>query len=152
MRESFTSWEDLQVLHKRHELQNLELCEHEACIPRSRVKRSYDSVREDPAWYLRKDLVEECVERRGCCSRGCGCCQRRPSTTDRQRGIGDCTSECGCCVSHRGFEYSEQEKKAIADQRERMLKTEPPIYLLQMTEAYFAKPVNQAGWSEPELL
>lgn len=53
-------------------------------------------------------------------------------------------------MSYKGFEYSEQEKKSIANQLERMLMTEPPANLLEMTEAYFAKSPSKPSQSQKQ--
>jgi hypothetical protein len=58
-------------------------------------------------------LVQDCAGKGGCCGRDCGCCINRPADLDtRKLGVGHCTVECGCCNKARGFELTEDEKKA----------------------------------------
>ncbi|KAJ5890545.1 uncharacterized protein N7473_006773 [Penicillium subrubescens] len=37
----------------------------EVRLPRGTLKNSYDKLREDPTWYLRKELVKDCVAKDG---------------------------------------------------------------------------------------
>ncbi|KAJ5371593.1 hypothetical protein N7517_003599 [Penicillium concentricum] len=41
------------------------------------LKEVYDSLRRDPKWFMREELVQDCSDRGGCCSRDCGCCAQR---------------------------------------------------------------------------
>lgn len=49
----------------------------ESMLPLGPLQKSYDFLRKDPTWYLRKELVQGCVRREGCCRRGCGCCKKK---------------------------------------------------------------------------
>lgn len=129
--------EELEDLRRKHSRQSLELYEMESRLPATILKQNYDSLRQNPIWYLREELVKDCSARNGCCSRSCGCCKTRYSTAERGRGIGHCTVECGCCSISRGFDYTVLEKKEIADQFTRMLWFKKPGYLLQIAEGYF---------------
>ena len=35
-------------------------------------KNLYDNLRHDPQWFMREELVQDCSDRSGCCSRECG--------------------------------------------------------------------------------
>ena len=76
------------------------------------LKRALDLWRSEPTWYLHKVLCDDCVDRGGCCSRGCGCCRTRALQvgSTRQLAVGHCTVECGCCQDARGFALSEEAK------------------------------------------
>lgn len=56
--------------------------------------KAFDTLREDPDWYVCPWLRHNCADRGGCCGRSCGCCE------DPARG--HCTSQCGCCVRTQG--------------------------------------------------
>jgi hypothetical protein len=112
----------------------------ESMFPLGPLQKSYDSLRQDPNWYLRKELARDCARRGGCCSRGCGCCEKRRSTTERSKGIGHCTVSCYCCSIARGFHYTEKEKQRIGNELRQRLEGPDPAYLTRMAEAYFLKP------------
>ena len=71
---------------------DFELYSKEISLP-ARLKSQYKSLRENPKWYCKKALIDDCKERMGCCSRSCGCCASRSSHTTK-KGIGHCTLEC----------------------------------------------------------
>lgn len=104
------------------------------------VKWGYDLLREDPTWYLRKELIKDCAARNGCCSRSCGCCEKRQFTTERRKGIGHCTPECECCSTDRGFEFTTEEKREIERKLRTMLISKNAAFLLRMAHAYFSEP------------
>lgn len=112
-------------------------------LPAKPLKELYDSLREDPKWYLREELVEDCKGRGGCCARECGCCEKRQATPGYTKGIGHCSVTCGCCIETRGFELTEQEEDMFHDNLHDMLWDENPAYLLKMTEAFFSKPESK---------
>lgn len=85
----------------------------EVRLPRGTLKNSYDKLREDPTWYLRKELVKDCVARGGCCGRDCGCCAKRHLNSDKRRGIGYCSMQFACCESHRGSCYTTRQTLAL---------------------------------------
>jgi hypothetical protein len=114
----------------------------ESMIPPGPLKRDYDAMRQDPTWYLRKELIEDCFGRGCCCARGCDCCRNRASAYYK-RGVGHCTTDCGCCASERGFEYTAGEKQQIVEQFDKMLRSRNPSYIVKMAEAYFVKPLEQ---------
>lgn len=76
------------------------------------TKRLYDKVRCNTMWFMREEMVQDCSDRGGCCSRQCGCCAQR-HLSERQKGRGHCTFECWCCISFRGFDLPEEEKEEI---------------------------------------
>lgn len=96
----------------------------------------YDSIRHDAAWFMCEGMVQDCSDRGGCCSRGCGCCAQR-HLSEKKKGIGHCTSECWCCISFRGFELPEQEKEEITNGIESRLNKYPSPYLLYMADSFF---------------
>lgn len=58
-------------------------------------------------------LVKDCAGKGGCCGCDCGCCVNRPiNLKTRKLGVGHCTAECGCCAEARGFELTDDEKRA----------------------------------------
>jgi hypothetical protein len=85
----------------------------EASLLNGPVTRAYSKNRENPRWYLHKELRNDCAGKGGCCGRDCGCCQNRPIIPGRVKGVGHCTLECGCCNRNRGFELTSVEKKRI---------------------------------------
>jgi hypothetical protein len=68
----------------------------ENLLPQRPLKDIYDQIRQNPAWYLQKELINNCVASGGCCGRSCGCCRKR-CLTSKGRGVGHCTVLCGCC-------------------------------------------------------
>lgn len=136
--------QELQAAQQTRRQQEQILYEHETMIPVMALKRFYDSLREDPAWYLRQELVKDCKSRGGCCSRSCGCCARRHHTSTRNRGIGHCTLECGCCTSFQGFELTESEKRDITARFKDRLKGDNKAFFLTMVDAFFSKPSSSA--------
>lgn len=129
----------------QHEIVSLrgDLYESEQFLPTRPLKKMYDSLREDVLWFIRPELVQDCKERRGCCSRGCGCCQSRLLTKRAMGGLGHCTIECSCCIEFRGFNPTREEREAVAKKYKEMLSSANPAFLLRMIEAYFSKP----AWS-----
>ncbi|CAG7955451.1 unnamed protein product [Penicillium salamii] len=74
------------------------------------LKEDYDALRNDPKWYMREGLVQDCVDQGGCCSRQCGCCAKR-DLSQNKKGSGHCTFECGCCIAFEGRELTKEQKK-----------------------------------------
>ena len=69
---------------------------------------------------MRDELVQECSDRGGCCSRGWNCCDHRADVSTGAKGLetaryGHCTVERWCCINHRGFELSKEMKQRIND-------------------------------------
>lgn len=89
-------------------------------LPREPFRMDYDKLRENPKWYMRDELAQECSDRGGCCSRTCNCCNHK---SERSTGVsgkksatyGHCTVECWCCTNNRGFELTEEMKQKIRD-------------------------------------
>ncbi|CAG8198180.1 unnamed protein product [Penicillium salamii] len=110
-------------------------------------KLVYDALRRDPKWFMRKPLVEDCIDSGGCCSRQCGCCAKRCSV-GAHKVQGHCTSECWCCAEFRGYELSGQQKKEIRQNMEARLRyggnREISPYLLRIASGSFepSKPPN----------
>jgi hypothetical protein len=109
-------------------------------LPRRPLLKIYDEIRQDPTWYLHRDLVQDCIGKCGCCSRGCRCCEYRHLDRAWKTGIGHCTARCYCCEIHRGFSYTDDEADKIRENLLEDLSSASPAYLLTMTEAYFSKP------------
>lgn len=93
----------------------------------------YHKLRENPKWYLRKELVKDCIQR-------LGCCEKRHSKFKTVKGIGHCTVDCGCCTRNRGYEFTGEGKKKMAEKTESSLRNENPFFLLTMIEAFFSEP------------
>jgi hypothetical protein len=81
----------------------------------SALERAFKQWRSNPRWYMHPFLVEDCINRGGCCSRGCECClsSERETSSVGELGIGHCTVECGCCCDARGFELTVEQKNDI---------------------------------------
>lgn len=73
-------------------------------------KRSYDDLRRNPRWFIREEMVQDCVDQGGCCGRPCKCCARR-HLSKRPKGQGHCSPECRCCIEFWGFEPSTEEEE-----------------------------------------
>jgi hypothetical protein len=108
-------------------------------LPQRPLKKIYDEIRQNPTWYLRKELVNDCAERGGCCTRSCGCCEKR-CLSGKGKGIGHCTITCWCCEVNRGHERIDAEWDMVVGHLEDRFRSENPSYLLTLTEAYFSKP------------
>ncbi|CRL25255.1 unnamed protein product [Penicillium camemberti] len=132
-------YEELEIIKRDHSKNGQTMFANESMFPPGSLKRNYDAMREDLAWYLRQELVQDCISRGGCCARGCDCCRNR-ATARYERGVGHCTGGFGCCSSERGFEYTAEEKQQTADQLNSMLLAPNPSYIIKMAEAYFVKP------------
>lgn len=131
---------ELTQTQKAHALQLHQHYLSEVKLSGGSFKEEYDSLRLDPSWYIRHELVQDCKDRGGCCSRACGCCAQRHLKSSGTKGIGHCTWDCYCCASHRGFEFSAQEKQNARKQLYNSLKSWDPGYLLKMTNAFFTQP------------
>lgn len=132
--------EELARLLQEYSKAEWDLYLKELKLPVGFVKRSYDILRQNPTWYLREELVEDCARRGGCCGRNCGCCKTHQSATRRAKGIGHCTPSCGCCSNERGFEYTAYERQKMATDLRKALNDNNPAYLVKMAEGYFLKP------------
>jgi hypothetical protein len=133
---------ELRKLSQTIEVQDRALYEQQATLPALYLKPTLAYLTQNPAWYLRKELTDDCIARGGCCSRQCRCCEDRhlhPRWT-HGKGIGHCTAECGCCAIHRGYDYTDKEKDEVVSQFERMLMHHLGSFLLTMAEAFFSAP------------
>ena len=119
-----------QLSHKVYEMETM--------LPHL-VKQNYETIRKDPKWYMRKELVKDCADRGGCCGRDCGCCALR-ARHFYKKGVGHCTVECGCCVGFRGFRPSPEEKRDKLKGMTMMLKCDIATHFVRMVNAYFSKP------------
>ena len=93
-----------------------------------------DSLRHERLWYMRKEMVDDCAGRGGCCSRGCGCCARR-SLSENPKIKGHCTTECWCCGSFIDPSLTDEDKASIALDLDQLL--ENSNYLAKMVNCYF---------------
>jgi hypothetical protein len=135
--------EQLEVVKRQYPKKEQALYRAESMLSPA-FRGLYDSVRHDAAWFMCERMVQDCSDRGGCCSRGCGCCGQRHLSA-RKKGIGHCTSECWCCISFRGFELPEKEKKEITKDMESRLKTHLSPYLLCMVISFFCPLKPEAG-------
>lgn len=99
-------------------------------------KHLHHDLRDNAQWFMRQDMVRDCSDRGGCCSRNCGCCSHR-QLFKGTKGDGHCTTECWCCTVFRGFELSADEKEAISKDLRDRLKAEESGYLLTMANSFF---------------
>ncbi|CAG8928906.1 unnamed protein product [Penicillium salamii] len=136
-------------LQRRYSEAEYKLYVAEGKLPAGTIRNSYDSLRQQPAWYLRQELVIDCARRGGCCSRNCGCCQTRHELAARSKGLGHCTPSCGCCTSERGFEYSAAEIKSFVDDFRNQLYDDNPAYIAHMAEVFFLLPLVDTEKKEP---
>ena len=113
------------------------------------LKKKYDSLRQDPSWYMRQDLIQDCKDRGGCCNRACGCCSQRCLTSKETKGVGHCTWDCRCCVYYRGFEISAEEKERARVEFGERLRSWNASFLLRMTNGFFTKAKSELE-SEPQ--
>lgn len=142
--------DDLKILQKyenevkdyKHTILEFEgkLYSLETLLPERPLRRTYRKIRQNPAWYLRKELIDDCKERGGCCGRGCGCCEHRHRSQTRRNGIGHCTIDCWCCGISRGLEITTEESGKISQEVYDLLTRRDPAYLLVLAEAYFCMP------------
>lgn len=132
--------EKLEQVRKQIGFYMLDLYRCESMLPLRSLRQVYDKLRKNPKWFLRKDLVDDCIRKGGCCTRGCRCCEKRHMGNETRKGIGHCTVECGCCVINRRCEFTQEEKKELADKTVAMLKNlQNPSYLSTMLEAFFSE-------------
>ncbi|CAG8215410.1 unnamed protein product [Penicillium nalgiovense] len=99
-------------------------------------RNPYDRLRRDPKWYMREEMVQDCSDRGGCCSRECGCCEQR-HLSKKKKGRGHCTVECRCCIGLRGFELPESQKQEMRQNLESMLKEVHSPYALRLANCFF---------------
>lgn len=100
--------QELEDVQRQNHQKEYALYEAEIMLDRD-LKCDLDHTRQKAMWYMRKDMVEDCSGRGGCCSRSCRCCSQR-QLSKREKGRGHCTTECWCCTNWRGFELSHKEK------------------------------------------
>ena len=117
-----------------------------------RLKLFHNLMRDDPGWFMRKEMVCDCSDQGGCCSRQCGCCGKRQHSVEK-RGMGHCTSECWCCLSFRGFDLSEQEKERRREDLRARLEDQGSPHLLSLSTWFFC-PIRceRKGFSRPFLM
>ncbi|CAG8898730.1 unnamed protein product [Penicillium egyptiacum] len=127
--------EELEEVKKTRAHQERDLYEKESMLPMTSLKKGYDSVKGNPAWYLQKELVEDCIGKGGCCSWDCGCCERCRSSAKKGKGIEHRTVECICCIHDRGFEFTAEEKKNLDDRFDRMLRAGNPAFFFKIANA-----------------
>ncbi|KAJ5094573.1 hypothetical protein N7456_010434 [Penicillium angulare] len=116
--------------------------DNEMKLPQFPLKEIYDKIREDPTWYLRKELVQICISSGGCCGQKCKCCDTRHIGRETMKGLGHCTDNCLCCHRRHSDEsdcvtdYFDYRQKSL----EQSLSSRNPAPLLTLAEAYFTLP------------
>lgn len=120
----------LEKCQAQHPAKARALYEAESML-RPVFKELYDDMRRDPKWFMREEMVHDCADQGGCCSRECGCCAKR-HLSGRKKGTGHCTTECECCIAFRGFELSEEEKKKISKNYKSRLNEPKSAYFVKM--------------------
>lgn len=103
------------------------------------LKKAYDSLRRDAKWFMREEMVQDCSDQGGCCSRGCGCCGQR-HLSKRKKGRGHCTTECWCCISFRGFDLPVGEKVEIRNDFNRRIERPRSPFLKKLGIWLFIPP------------
>ncbi|KAJ5921453.1 hypothetical protein N7466_009779 [Penicillium verhagenii] len=100
----------------------------------------YALLRQNPGWYLRSELIEDCKGSGGCCGRSCGCCKKRQSSKWK-KAAGHCTADCSCCATHRQAAFNQWQKDRILNRFREMLQASEHSneYLCKMTIGYFAE-------------
>lgn len=100
------------------------------------LKDEYDFLRQDTKWFMRKEMVQECVDRGGCYSRACGCCSQRP-LHNVGKGDGHSTTECWCCMVYRGCEVPEDDKEDVRADLKQRLEHDRSLYLIILANCFF---------------
>jgi hypothetical protein len=129
---------ELQSLPQKYRSAEHDLYLAEISIP-DVLRKEYDKTRKDRTWYLRKELDRDCAMRGGCCSRVCGCCQRRHKEIERLRGSCHCTPACGCCSNAHEFEYTEKQGADLIKRFEQKMLSSRPENITYMARAYFIR-------------
>ncbi|KAJ5138790.1 uncharacterized protein N7515_003638, partial [Penicillium bovifimosum] len=92
------------------------------------MQHAYHSLRRDPEWFMRKEMIQECSDR---------------------GGRGHCTAECECCIGFRGFELSEEVKQEMSKGLQAMLEEETnPVYTIHLASCFFRVHVVGIGIME----
>lgn len=115
----------------------------EASIPHSPLKQLYVSLRKDPGWYLREELVNDCAAGGGCCGEECGCCAKRLKNLPRKGISGHCSLACQCCARRKGRRPHGGVVARIDKQYKEALESENPFFLASIASAYFAERESQ---------
>lgn len=102
------------------------------------LKHDYKSLRLNPLWYMREEMIDDCADQGGCCSRGCGCCARRSLSQDTKTR-GHCTLECRCCASFRDPDLTKKDLESIESHRGQLM--EDYRYSCEMANWYF-RPIS----------
>lgn len=127
--------QELQKIQAEFTAKEYAIYKNESMYP-CPFKESHRSLKQEPRWYMREELVRDCSDQGGCCSRGCGCCGKRDLSI-RSKGHGHCTAECWCCIATRGFELPEKEKKNRKDDFKDRLAQEESIYFEMLVNCFF---------------
>lgn len=115
----------------------------ESSIPHSPLKQLYISLRRDPGWYLREELVEDCAVGGGCCGEECGCCAKRLTQLPRKGMSGHCSLACQCCGRRRGRIPSSQLVDALDKEYKKTLESDNSTFLAYIASAHFAERESQ---------
>lgn len=114
----------------------------ESALPWNPLRQIYEATHEDDIWYLRDELVMDCIWRGGCCGRECGCCEKRLVNLPRMGTNGHCTLGCGCCQERNDFYPTIRQLEESIQQEKEALESDNPFHLLRMADAYFSKPTD----------
>lgn len=61
--------EKLEQVRKEISICAFDLYNCESMLPDPPLRQMYNKFRKDPKWYLRKELVDDCIAKEGCCAR-----------------------------------------------------------------------------------
>lgn len=79
------------------------------------VKRDYDILRTDDVWYMREEMVRDCSDRGGCCSRGCGCCVFEEINHKDAKGGVTVLQSAGAARSNEASSFQMRKRKRFSE-------------------------------------
>ncbi|KAJ5961246.1 uncharacterized protein N7479_008396 [Penicillium vulpinum] len=130
--------EALRNLLRQYSEAEYELYLTETMLPVGRIKQSYDSLRQNPTWYLRKELVEDCVKR------GAAVVKAVDAVKLAMKKL----KETRYWTIERGFEYTTNERECLVDDFKPKLYDNNPACVIQMAEAFFLLPPEEKPQEE----
>lgn len=139
----------LESLDKEYLKTTIKIYENDFKVPKGPLEKAYRSRKQNPVWSNSGFLRQDCISRRGCCSRECGCCQRSRPASTRKEGQGHCTKACGCCQETRGFALDNELRKLVQPTFDLHFSTPDP-YSLDLFIAYTTGDVDsrcRVAWS-----